>query len=67
MEYRESVESLNARLEATAAESGAIWINLYPLFLDEADGSIRNDLANDELHLLGDGYLIWREQIRSYL
>ncbi len=66
-EYREAVESLNGRLMAVAGEKGATWIDLYPHFLDEADGSIRDDLANDELHLMGDGYLIWREQIGSYL
>jgi lysophospholipase L1-like esterase len=63
VEYRQAVESLNERLQAVAAASGATWIDLYPRFLDAADGSIRDDLANDGLHLLGDGYLIWREQI----
>ncbi len=58
------MESLNERLEATARSTGATWIDLYPLFLDP-DGSIRDDLANDELHLLGDGYIIWRDHIRE--
>jgi lysophospholipase L1-like esterase len=62
VEFRERVESLNRRYEAVAGEHGATWVNLYPLFLDE-DGSIRNELANDELHLLGRGYEIWRDAI----
>lgn len=66
-EYREAVERLNEELQAVAAESGAVWVDLYPHFLDGADGSIRDDLANDELHLLGDGYLLWREQIRQHV
>ncbi len=62
-EWREAVESLNRRLEAVAGEHGATWVDLYPLFLDPDDGSIRDDLANDELHLLGKGYLVWRDHI----
>ena len=53
-EYRERIEALNALLEQSVAGS-ATWINVYPLFLDTADGSIRNDLGNDELHSMGAG------------
>lgn len=61
-EYRARVESLNARLAVLAREAGAEFIDLYPHFLD-SDGSIRDALSNDELHLLGAGYLLWRERI----
>lgn len=61
-DYREAIEALNARLERAAPEHGAQFVNLYPLFLAE-DGSIRDELANDELHLLGAGYEIWRDAI----
>ncbi len=60
---KEQVEALNAELEMLAGESGVTWVNLYPLFLDD-DGSIRDSLANDELHLMGAGYVIWRDHIR---
>lgn len=60
--YQDRIESLNASLKDAIAEK-ATWINLYPLFLDEARTSIDNDLSNDELHLLGPGYLIWRDKI----
>ncbi len=66
-EYRQRVESLNQRLLAVAGERGAGWVDLYPHFLDESDGSISNELANDELHLMGKGYLLWREQIEGLL
>lgn len=62
--YQARIESLNASLQEAVAEK-VIWINLYPLFLDEAKTSIDNDLSNDELHLLGPGYLIWRDAIAS--
>lgn len=64
--YRERIERLNQLLQSTI-KNKANWINLYPLFLDEADGSIRNDLSNDELHLLGKGYLLWRDELRKWL
>ncbi len=63
VEYRERVESLN-RLLQSEIHGTARWIDLYPLFLD-ADGSIRNTYSNDELHLNGQGYLAWRDAIRS--
>jgi lysophospholipase L1-like esterase len=61
-DYRERIESLNAELEPAVLEHGAHFVNLYPLFLAE-DGSIRDEFANDELHLLGAGYEVWRDEI----
>ncbi len=60
--YREPIESLNARLARRMPEHGAFFVDLYPKFVAE-DGSIRDELANDELHLLGPGYEIWRDTI----
>ncbi|MBL4827968.1 MAG: hypothetical protein JKY66_09705 [Spongiibacteraceae bacterium] len=50
--FRDKVETLNKHLEKSIS-SNAQWINLYPVFLDAQDGSIRDELSNDELHLLG--------------
>ena len=60
--YQESIESLNSALE-TAIVGKATWVNLYPLFLDETGKSIDDSLSNDELHLLGQGYIVWRDAI----
>jgi lysophospholipase L1-like esterase len=60
--YRESVEALNATLEV-ALEGQATWVDIYPLFLDQAGVSINDSLSNDELHLHGQGYRVWREAI----
>jgi thiol-disulfide isomerase/thioredoxin len=65
--WADRVEALNAELERVAFQAGATWIDLYPHFLDESDRSIRDDLANDELHLLGDGYLLWRSRIEGHV
>jgi lysophospholipase L1-like esterase len=62
-----AVEELNVALEQAVKEAGAIWIDLVPHFLDPAKRSIRNDLSNDELHLLGEGYLLWRSRIEGYV
>ena len=64
--YRKDVEQLNAKIK-TLITGRAHWIDLYPLFLDGADGSIRDELSNDELHLTGEGYLLWRDAIAEQL
>jgi lysophospholipase L1-like esterase len=63
--YRASVEALNARLAEVAGERGAAWVDLYSSFLDPETGGIRAELSNDELHLLGPGYALWKEQIEG--
>jgi hypothetical protein len=65
--YRAEVEALNTRLEAVAREQSATWIDLYPTFLDPATGAIRISLSNDELHLLGPGYALWRQAIAGHV
>jgi lysophospholipase L1-like esterase len=64
-EYRERVEELNARLAEIASEMGAGWVDLYPAFLDSETGAIRAELSNDALHLLGPGYILWRDQVEA--
>lgn len=60
------VVEANVLLEQVARRQGVTWINLYPLFADE-QGRLRADLTNDGLHLMGKGYLIWRDAIRPYV
>ncbi|MDP6377611.1 MAG: GDSL-type esterase/lipase family protein [Pseudomonadales bacterium] len=61
-EYRGAVEALNRTLAAETADR-ATWVDLYPLFLDTTDGSIKDEFSNDELHLHGAGYALWRETL----
>ena len=63
--YRTRIEAVNARLAEVAGERGAAWVDLYPGFLDPETGAIRPELSNDELHLLGPGYALWKEQIEA--
>lgn len=60
------IRDTNALLAKGAVERGVPFINLYPLFCDE-NGNLRSDLTNDGLHLLGPGYLIWKEALLPYL
>jgi lysophospholipase L1-like esterase len=61
--YRAAIEALNARLSEVALEHGSAWIDLYPAFFDPETGGVRAELSNDELHLLGPGYALWKDQI----
>ena len=60
--FQQDIESINAELE-TAIEGKATWVNLYPLFLNDAGIALEETLTNDELHLNGHGYMIWRDNI----
>lgn len=64
--YRERIESYNAALRDICREAGTGFIDLYPAFL-AADGSLRDELTFDELHLNGAGYRRWRELLLPYL
>lgn len=65
-EFREGIETINDELVLLSKESDCTYIDLYPAFLDK-DGSIKNEYSNDELHLLGPGYLKWKELIEPYI
>jgi len=60
------VVEANVLLEQVARRQGVTWIDLYPLFADES-GRLRADLTNDGLHLMGKGYLLWRDAIKPYV
>ena len=60
------VVEANILLEQVARRQGVTWINLYPLFVDD-QGRLRAELTNDGLHLMGKGYLIWRDAIKPYV
>lgn len=55
----------NRALQEVAQRQHVTWIDLFPLFADD-EGKLRRDLTNDGLHLLGNGYLIWRDAILPY-
>ena len=62
-----AVRDLNETLRGVAAATEVSWIDIFPLFLDQDDGSIRDDYSNDDLHLLGQGYIAWRDALAPYV
>jgi len=64
--YSERLRALNARYTEIARAHGAVLVDLFPLF-DDGSGQIRAEFSNDELHLLGPGYLVWRDAIASHV
>lgn len=57
----------NRGLRAMAAEEGITWIDLYSLMADPDTGVMKKGLTNDGLHLLGAGYVIWRDAVLPYV
>ena len=55
----ELIQEVNGQLKLVAAETGADYLDLYPLFVN-GDGYLRADLTSDGLHLNQDGYMVWR-------
>lgn len=57
---------LNEKIENIATRNGLIYLNLYPLFLDE-EGQLDSKLTQDGIHLDSNGYLIWKKELQKYL
>jgi lysophospholipase L1-like esterase len=60
------IRDINALLEPIAKAKGCVWLNSYPIFCD-ADGNLKAEWTNDGLHLLGPGYLAWRDFLLPYI
>lgn len=56
----------NEALRAIAASRGITFIDTFPAFAD-AEGRLDASLTNDGLHLLGPGYLRWRQLLLPYI
>lgn len=64
--YARRIKILNQRLKRMAERRGLTFVDVYPR-LAAPDGSIRPELSNDRLHLMGSGYQIWAEVLRPHL
>ncbi len=56
----------NRALEQVARRQGVVWIDLYPLFVDD-QGRLKAEYTNDGLHLMGPAYLVWRDAVGPYV
>ena len=53
------IREINDQIRLVAVETGAEYLNLYPLFAT-GEGYLRPDLTTDGLHLNENGYMVWR-------
>lgn len=61
-----AVRELNDELRRLCEAEGLTYIDLFPSFVN-AEGYLNARYSNDGLHLMGDGYLKWREIIELRL
>lgn len=60
------IRDINLLLEPMVVEKGCTWINSYPAFVD-ADGNLDARFTNDGLHMMGNGYIHWRDILLPYV
>lgn len=61
------VPKINIGLKQIAEAAGAVYIDLYSAFVDPDTGKMNTAYTNDGLHLLGKGYLLWRDVVQPYI
>lgn len=64
--YVTRIRLLNAALADLAAARGFHFVDLTRTF-GRPDGTIESRYSNDELHLLGDGYVAWQQALTDLL
>ena len=60
------IVAVNKGLEALCAEKQIVYIDLWTPLADK-NGKLRADLTNDGLHLMGEGYIVWRDIVMPYV
>jgi len=58
---------INKGLEILAKENRCIYVDLYSHFVTPGTQSLDKKYTNDGLHLLGEGYLLWKQVIGRYV
>lgn len=61
------VPEINAGLQQLAAKHQITYVDLYSHFVDSSTGKMKIEYTNDGLHLLGKGYLLWRNLVLPYV
>lgn len=60
------IREINAKVSSMADEKGFTWIDAHSIFVD-VDGNLDRRYTNDGLHVMGDGYLHWRDLLLPYV
>lgn len=61
------IKEINQFYQNIAQEYKVNYIDLYSHFLEDGTDQMNKKYTNDGLHLLGEGYLLWREIVKPYL
>jgi lysophospholipase L1-like esterase len=59
------IHAMNRQIEQLANEEGVYFLDLYPLFADDA-GDLRLELSTDGLHLNQQGFYVWSIALKVY-
>lgn len=62
----DSILKVNNLLSNRAENNGFTFVNLYPFFINQ-QGRMDVKYSNDGLHLLGEGYLMWKHIVFPYV
>lgn len=62
----EIIPDINKAIKNIAERENAEYIDLYSHFVNE-EGKMDLKYTNDGLHLLGEGYLLWRDVVKPYI
>lgn len=57
---------LNQRIQDLCHKLNLMYVDLHPHFSD-ANGNLKSELTNDGLHLLGSGYMLWKELLHEHV
>ncbi len=60
------IVTVNKGLQALCTEKGLVYIDLWTPLADE-NGKLNKAYTNDGLHLMGEGYLVWRDIVKPYV
>lgn len=58
---------INTQIEKYCVEKNITFINLYQYFKNEGDEKMSPNYTNDGLHLLGDGYFLWKSIVNKFV
>lgn len=60
------IVTTNKLLEALCDQTGVTYLDIWGALADD-EGRLDKCYTNDGLHLMGEGYLVWRDAIKSYV
>lgn len=61
------VPEINEKLKVVASEKQVTYVDLFSHLTDKSGTKLNPAYTNDGLHLMGEGYFVWKEVIEPYL